>query len=136
MVHFEGTIIITDPKFIAFDSDWENKMGFDFSGNMKYAPKRFFKTYLINDNYWGLGKWNMRNKKTKKRVGSYVSESGYTGIFYEKDILNYNPNFYRNNPSNVYLKIENFEGDVLNYINEDRALRVWEGKGNVNFITE
>lgn len=133
-MHFEGTIIITDPKYISFDSDWENKTGFDMS--TKYAPKKFFRNYLINDNVWGEGKWNIKHKKNKKLVGSYVSESGYTGIFYEKDILNYNSNFYKNNPSNVYLKIENFEGDIINYVNEDRALRIWEGKGNINFITE
>jgi len=123
MAHFEGTIIITDPGNFLSESDWNE--------NNRTAP---FEIYMIDDNFWGDGKWIVRDKKTKKIISTYKTFSGYTGVFLEKDILTYFPDFYKIISRGHYIKIDNFKGDITNKIDNDRAIRVWESDGNINFI--
>lgn len=123
MAHFEGTIIITDPGNFLNESDWNE--------NNRTAP---FENYMIDDNFWGDGKWIVRDKKSKKIISTYKTFSGYTGIFLEKDIIAYFPDFYKSISRGHYIKIDNFKGDITNKIDNDRAVRIWESDGNINFI--
>ena len=97
MAHFEGTIIITDPGNFLNESDWNE--------NNRTAP---FENYMIDDNFWGDGKWIVRDE--------------------------YFPDFYKNISRGHYIKIDNFKGDITNKVDNDRAVRVWESEGNINFI--
>lgn len=125
MAHFEGTIIIVDPVYVTNTTDWNDYF------KKRMAPRRLFKTWLIEDTVWGDGDWNFKSGKDTKKV----TTTGLIGVFYENDILTYNPDFYKNIKGN-YVKLDNFSGDIKTKFDEDRATRVWKGTGNVNFIIE
>lgn len=126
MAHFEGTIIITDPGNILNETDWNEEN--------KQERKAPFDVFMIDDNFWGDGKWILRDKKTKKVISTYRTFSGFTGVFLEEDVLKYSPDFYKNISRGHYVKIDNFKGDITSRVDSDKAIRVWESDGNINFV--
>ena len=154
---FKGTLVITDPCYIAKKGDWGSVI--DYSDREMPAG---FTTYLFEDNKVGDGRWLVSQFKNIKlndpaefikaleqedpdyigelyatgeleQLGSYSVDSGCFGVFYLDEILKYNPNFQKDYSENCYTIIPNFDGDV-DVLETDCEKYVY-GTGNKTFFT-
>ena len=67
-------------------------------------------------------------------LGKFCADSGMTGVFYESEILSYNPKFFKNIGNWCYTKIENFQGQI-DFISDSYGNKHFYGVGNINFLT-
>lgn len=135
---FNGTILITDPCYIAKKGDWGTVINF----TEKTMPSEFFTNYLmertgLGDGKWRVNKWYQPFKSldfTKRwtewlnsieqddiikllvqgrmsTLGAFTVDSGMFGVFYLEDVKNYNPDFFRRYQE-CYTIIENFDGAI------------------------
>lgn len=154
---FNGTIIITDPWYIAKEGDWCKL--FDWENN-KITDKfthYLWETTSFEENSWFVyssDRCCMKKPSQIKRllddyiddenyeiednfIGDLCSESASLGVFYLDEALNYNESGVKdliNNLPHCVTVIENFEGDIINYETCDGNCH-FIGTGNTTFYT-
>lgn len=134
-MEFKGEIVITDPCYISTVEDWGE--GFDFIGG-KIDPKFRFSKYLFNNTGLGDGEWSVfkvdnYDYDTKDKLkdlciqgegiddlssltgdwqGSFTSDTGLMGIFYNKEVRRYDKEALTDLPLRCYTILRDFDGDI------------------------
>lgn len=144
---FNGTIIITDPCYICnhdFDnkherewfSEWDRMLGDDLKGNRQHMFSRGFSQYIWEDTLYGDWSCTVFDSKTKMPLNvpykHFCADAGLVGVFYEKEVLKYNPKFKVD--GYMAAAIPDFKGDVHYDINKHGEARII-AIGSHNFYT-
>ena len=134
--HYHGDIIITDPRYVVKDNDWDvvcvkgstETIGI-FSGMMRGTI---------------YGDWSCTTLDTitKKPIGHFCADSGMVAVFDLAEVLRYNPGFdYHKTRDWTTTLIENFDGTCQFIVKHHRggyrdnfSVHV-KGLG-VNFVTK
>ena len=123
------TIVITDPCYLMKTrSDWAEC---DYGQCMERLGITLDNHY-VNFTNVGDGEWKIRDKATKKLIGSFGADSGQIGVFLLSEVLRYNPDFLTKYPymDRIATVIEDFAGDIDFYYSEKphHAMQI-EGRG-------
>lgn len=125
---FKGDIIITDPCYVAKNSeDWK------MSGYSSHMEILGIKNYICRDTIYGDWSCTTFNSDTKEIIGKFCADAGLVAVFLLDEVLKYNPNFdYHIKKPWTTTLIKDFDGEV-NFEVRNGGVKVI-GKGNINFI--
>lgn len=135
---FKGSIIITDPCYIAAEIISNDDWGLcEYGENMEVLG--ISPTHLVAGTIYGDWSCTTFNTDTKEPIGRFCADAGLVGVFLLEDVLKYNPDFnYHTERTWTATLIEDFDGEVeiVTETDEDgdEAVHV-VGTGNINFKT-
>lgn len=127
---FKGTVIITDPCYIAKNrSDWVKCQYGEQMEKLK-IHNCITRNTIYGD--WSCTTYNTDNREV---IGNFCADAGMVGVFLLDEVLKYNPDFnYHTYFSHTTTTIPNFNGSV-EFQEIDNSVYVI-GTGNINFKTE
>ena len=156
---FKGSIYITDPCYIAKEKDWCDENGFDILNYAKdptIDSSLGFTDYLMEDTGIGDGSWTVYEVDPKlnlslddiyeiiedtdndlsefKEIGNFTAYAGMSCVVYKTEADKYNPEFKKTLPEKCCTTIEDFDGRIVSYFDEDSTLH-FVGIGNIIFFT-
>lgn len=134
---FKGTLVITDPCYLAGGNDILDKSNWWVESNYgKSTDYLGFTSYIRESTIIGDGSWKTLNSDTRKLLGEFCADSGTVCVCLLEEVLKFNSEFKNwaiEHPWCVTI-IENFEGNVEYTIDQNGEFHLI-GTGNINFHT-
>jgi len=128
MLHFNGTIIITDPCYI--HNIWN-----DGIMTCTSIPRKGISRCIWESTIYGDWSCTTFNSDTEEVLGEFCADAGQVGVFLLEEVLAVQPNLLTENRRTHWRTIiKDFKGEVEYKVENDEARLV--GRGNINFHTE
>lgn len=106
---FDGDIIITDPCYVARDSDWDE----DACGYGSEMQRLGLDHSMTRDTLYGDWGCTVYDDNTGGKLGEFCADAGMVGVFLLDEVLAYNPSFdYHKEKDWTTTWIKDFKGTV------------------------